>query len=706
MKKTLLCSLSLTLSVLSFAEPARFARAFGNGMVLQREKPVPVWGFAEPGAEVKVSFADQVRTAKADAQGRWRVTLAPLAASRQGRTLVLQSAANGTSSEQSNNPNNQTILSDILVGDVWFLGGQSNMHYGLKSTYDAPEALARADGHADFRFLFVDTEKRAETPRADLGSNAVWKVCSRESAAKFSAVGYYFGEALRRRTDVPLGFVYAPRGGTQMFMWVDAATAAASAELTEASKRSAKKHKMVGGDWNGKIAPLAGMSVKGIVWYQGESDSWNPMPSTAFGTMLETMIGFWRKSWGDAKLPFVVVQLPSMDARFWPRSREAQDAASRRLENVYLVNTIDTGWAWDVHPHDKTLVGERLAAVVERKVYGFADVALPPRFRSAEFAPGFAKVAFDADAKLAAKGAYERGFELKVGGAWTPAAGAAVEADGTVAVMAADAAAKVDGVRYLYEGWAKPDVWLVDAKGNPAFPFTSVPADKDQVLQARPCTLFFAGDSTLDDHGLNPKKAAYGSWGTTLRANLADGMRIVNYAKSGRSTLSFRREGWWDKILNEVRPGDYVLIEFGHNDQKLDKPDVAVPRPQFKANLTRMVGEVRARGAVALFATPIVRLTYEPGGKKLADPPNLDSWAQAMREVAWERSVRLVDLRKLGRAEAERVGEAEALTWNAPGDRTHPGPKGARLYADLFLKDIFARKLDFARMFKNPVPAR
>jgi len=671
------------------AEPARFARAFGDGMVLQRDKPVPVWGFADRGTEVTVAFAGQMRTATAGSDGKWRVAFAPLGVCREGRELVLGSAAGG-----------QT-LKNVLVGDVWLLGGQSNMHFGLKSTYDAPEALARADAHADFRFLFVGCENRSAAPLDDLGTNAAWKACSRESALRFSAVGYYFAEALRRRVDVPLGLVYTPRGGTQMFMWTDEATAAACPELTEAARRSPKKRKTVGGDWNAKIAPLAGLALKGVVWYQGESDSWNPTPSSTFGPMLEAMIGFWRRSWGEAELPFVVVQLPSMDARFWPRSREAQDAVSRRLANVALVNTVDTGWEWDVHPHDKTPVGERVAAVALRNAYGQMAVATSPRFKSASFGPGRATVTFESDARLTAKGAYERGFELKVGGAWVPAADATLAADGTVEVVAADATAKVTGIRYLYEGWAKPDVWLYDEKGNPAFPFTTVPADKDQTLAPRPCTLFFAGDSTLDDHGLKEQNT-YGSWGTTLRADLAEGMRIVNYAKSGRSTLSFRREGWWDRILNEVRPGDYVLIEFGHNDQKLDKPDVAVPLPQFKKNLTRMVAEVRGRGAVALFATPLVRLTYEPGGRKLVDPANLDAWAQAMREVAWERSVRLVDMRRLGRAEAERVGEAEALTWNAPGDRTHPAPKGARMYANLFLKDVFARKLDFSRMFVAP----
>ena len=214
-------------------------------------------------------------------------------------------------------------------------------------------------------------------------------------------------------------------------------------------------------------------------------------------------------------------------------------------------------------------------------------------------------------------------------------------------------------------------------------------------------TLFFAGDSTLDDHGGD--QGRWGSWGSALRPWLADGCRIVNHAKSGRSTKSFRDEGWWDKILAEATTGDFVVVQFGHNDQKLDKPKVAVPQPQFKQNLARMVGEVRARGAVPLLATPIVRLTYDKAGL-LKDGAKLGEWAERMREVAAETGTPLVDMRRLTHAAAEAAGEAEALTWNVPGDRTHPAPKGAARYAGLFFDEIHARGLAVTNLFRATRP--
>ena len=210
-------------------------------------------------------------------------------------------------------------------------------------------------------------------------------------------------------------------------------------------------------------------------------------------------------------------------------------------------------------------------------------------------------------------------------------------------------------------------------------------------------TLFFAGDSTLDEHGGD--ESTYGSWGAALRPSLREGCSIVNYGRSGRSTTSFRREGRWDKILAELTEGDFVVIQFGHNDQKLDKPDVATPIPEYKANLARMADEVRAKGATPVFATPIVRLTFKDGA--LCDPAHLDDWAAAMRETAAEKDVALVDMRALTRKAASEAGEKEALTWNAPNDRTHPAPKGARLYAYLFLREIRRLSLPIAELFEN-----
>ncbi|MBR4612399.1 MAG: exo-alpha-sialidase [Kiritimatiellae bacterium] len=211
-----------------------------------------------------------------------------------------------------------------------------------------------------------------------------------------------------------------------------------------------------------------------------------------------------------------------------------------------------------------------------------------------------------------------------------------------------------------------------------------------------PRTLFFAGASTLDEHGGDESKFA--SWGSSLRPFLREGCAIVNYGRSGRSTTSFIREGWWGKIVEALNPGDFVIVQFGHNDQKLDKPDVATPIPQYKENLRRMAADVREKGATPVFATPIVRLTYGQDGL-LTDHQHLDDWAEAMREVAKEDGVDLVDMREMTRKAANDAGEEEALTWNAPGDRTHPAVKGARRYAQLFLHDAKRRGLAVAGLF-------
>ena len=221
-------------------------------------------------------------------------------------------------------------------------------------------------------------------------------------------------------------------------------------------------------------------------------------------------------------------------------------------------------------------------------------------------------------------------------------------------------------------------------------------------------TLVLAGDSTLDEHGGD--ESTYGSWGSNLRPYLLSGNSIVNYGRGGRSTSSFIREGWWNQVLDAAGAGDFVLVQFGHNDQKLDDANIATPIPQYKTNLIEMAAAVRAKGATPVFATPIVRLNYSGG--RISDT-SLDEWAAAMREVAEDESVDLVDMREMTRQIANDAGEAEALTWYVDGDRTHPAPKGARLYAELFIDDVISRGLPVAALFSanaasggddNPIP--
>ena len=209
--------------------------------------------------------------------------------------------------------------------------------------------------------------------------------------------------------------------------------------------------------------------------------------------------------------------------------------------------------------------------------------------------------------------------------------------------------------------------------------------------------LILAGDSTLDEHGGD--ESVYGSWGAKLRPYLLDGNSIVNYALSGCSTKTFVSSGRWARVLDEAGTGDYVLIQFGHNDQKTNEPR-GVPVEDFKINLSNMVAQVRAKGATPILATPIVRLYFKNGN---VDDHGLDDWAYGMSEVAVAEGVDLVDMRALTRAAADAAGESEAATWAvSSSDRTHPGPKGAQVYARLFIAEIRSRKR-FTDLFEHIV---
>ena len=214
--------------------------------------------------------------------------------------------------------------------------------------------------------------------------------------------------------------------------------------------------------------------------------------------------------------------------------------------------------------------------------------------------------------------------------------------------------------------------------------------------------LFMAGDSTLDEHRGESNPNGYVSWGSSLRPYLNDNVDIVNYARAGFSTADFMGPDsvygnvvMWDRIKSEAGAGDWVLIQFGHNDEK------TLTIEQYKANLNQMVADVKAKGATPVLATPIVRLTFENGA--LVDnsyTPPLDAYADAMRAVAAETSTQLAEVRELSRAAALKAGEAEALTWNVANDKTHLAQKGAELYASLFYGYIKGSGLGFAGLFR------
>jgi len=234
-------------------------------------------------------------------------------------------------------------------------------------------------------------------------------------------------------------------------------------------------------------------------------------------------------------------------------------------------------------------------------------------------------------------------------------------------------------------------------------------------------TFLLAGDSTLDDHGRKPRPP-YASWGTTLEKSMKPGCNVDNYAKGGRSTKSFIAEGHWAKLVAAIKPGDFVGIQFGHNDQKWKRPideerRFADPNGLFRENVRKFVAEVRAKGGKPVLMSPIVRGSFGKDGK-LRDQADergisLGSYAKAMKELSVELKTEFVDMNRLTHDLLEKVGKDESMKFfvistglvkskdgEPAKDITHPIAAGAEAFAKLFIEDVKARHLEIATLFK------
>ena len=234
-------------------------------------------------------------------------------------------------------------------------------------------------------------------------------------------------------------------------------------------------------------------------------------------------------------------------------------------------------------------------------------------------------------------------------------------------------------------------------------------------------TLLLAGDSTLDDYG-RKSRPPYASWGTALEASMKPGWKVDNHAKSGASTKSFIESGQWAKLVEAIKPGDFVGIQFGHNDQKWSTPfyvekRFADPNGLFKENVRRFVADIRAKGGTPLLMSPIVRGTFGKDGK-LRDGVDkkgisLGSYAKAMRELGEELHVEFVDMNRLTHDLLEKVGKDESMKFfvistglvkgkdgEPAKDVTHPIAAGAEAFSKLFIEDVKARKLSVAAIFR------
>ena len=490
----LLAGLALGSSLL--AADLRLASPLSDHMVLQREKPVAVWGWADAGEAVTVAFAGQSKTVTADAEGKWLLRLDALPASAEPRSLVVTGKAD-----------RRLEVKDVLVGEVWLGSGQSNMAMNVQASnnFEAEKAAAKYPLIRHYQ----ESSAPADQPKAE--GKGQWRACAPETVGGFSAVLYFFGREIHREVGVPVGLVNTSVGGTPIESWVsaetqssapatkaryesqlkahvefDAAKATAAYEKQVAAwKVTAEKAKAAGKDvprkpvdpianrkfkggpaalYNGKVVNLAPYTLRGMLWYQGEGNAGNP---GLYETQLTQLVTSWRTLWQD-EVPFAWVQLPNYrtsNSESWPRLRESMMKVLA-LPKTGMAITLDIGDPQDIHPKNKQDVGKRLSYWALATVYGRSVPAISGPLPTGSQVEGDAiRVSFrHADGLKTRDGAAPRGWLLAgADKAWKPAE---ARIDGTSVVVRSAAVPAPVAARYA---WAEnPEAHLVNGAGLPA----------------------------------------------------------------------------------------------------------------------------------------------------------------------------------------------------------------------------------------------
>ena len=405
-------SLLVVGGVLAAAFAARgvsLPHVFGDNMVLQRGQRVPVWGKAAPGEKVTVEFAGQAVSAKAGADGRWRLALEPLAESRSGAEFRVR--GNGT-----------VVFRNVVVGEVWFCSGQSNMAFTM-SKYRKVKDWEKEVAAAKWPLIrhFRAPQKVAYEPLEDV--DAVWEETSPETIPPQSAVAFFFGETLHKELKVPVGLINCSWGGTRIEAWTPAGHPD-DLWLMQNIRQWGRAQDVPTVLWNGMVAGIAPYAIRGAIWYQGCN---NVSDGESYLDKTVSLVRGWRREWGQGDFPYFLVQLApykydSAKGTALPLLQEAQSRVPDRVPNSGYTVINDLGDVNDIHPTDKRTVGMRMADQALDRVYGRfvrpwkTPVATGMKVEGAEVRVSFA----NADGLKTRDGLAPAGFEVRgLTGAWT-----------------------------------------------------------------------------------------------------------------------------------------------------------------------------------------------------------------------------------------------------------------------------------------------
>jgi len=454
--KALLLMMLASISALS-AEALSLSALFSDHMVVQRDKPVPVWGWADPDEQVTVSFAGQKKTAVAGPDGKWMVRLDALTASAQGRELLVQSSAG-----------RQLKIQDVLVGEVWLGSGQSNMAMLVRDVRNAEEEIAAAK--LPLIRMFRVNNTIGQTAQAEV--KGAWQIASPETVLSHSATLFFFGREIHRELKVPVGLINASVGGTPIESWM----ALEAQQAVPALRPLIRPGSNIAVHFDAKIAPLIPYALRGVLWYQGEGNA-KTGKAIFYQKQLELLVTDWRRRWGD-ELPFAWVQLANYRLEGyhkktgtdddWALVRDAMRRALR-LPKTGMAVAIDIGDSGDIHPKNKQEVGRRLALWALGEVYAQKVAAtsgpLPAghEIRGEEMVIRFTHT----EGGLQGKGGGLKGFVIA--GAdrlWQPAI---ARIDGDTVVLSSPHVKQPVAARYAWA--ADPECNLFNGAGLPASPF-------------------------------------------------------------------------------------------------------------------------------------------------------------------------------------------------------------------------------------------
>ncbi len=482
----------------------RLPDVFGDHMVLQADQTIQVWGRGRAGQLVNVQLGDEEASTEIGKEGSWAVTFPARPASWEPFDLKIRSG------------DLETVFGDVLIGEVWLCAGQSNMQWPLASTVNGAAEISAAN-ESGIRLLNLEPVSRGgaevfgpqqlQRLHPDRFLSGRWCVADAESASSFSGVGWYFGRRLATQLKVPVGLINVAAGGSPTEAWVPRATLENdpvmralvqgswldNPRLTEFCQSRALQNLLPaiqsgeavpfdelgpnhtfkpGFLWAAAVRPLVPFSMRGVIWYQGESNAETVERAQEHAALFRLMIESWREAWQRPALPVLYVQLPGMDREHWPVFREGQRRLLEELEHIGMAVTLDVGVRNDVHPRLKQPVGDRLAKLALAECYemGGPETTGPLVLQATGQGTSVVLDFESCEPLVSLDGEPLRHFELAGADGVFYAATSTILSATQLKIHSTEVPVPVR-VRYAWVGFPEPAVNLFNRTGLPASPF-------------------------------------------------------------------------------------------------------------------------------------------------------------------------------------------------------------------------------------------